>query len=52
MPYYQGLGWKLGDFPHSEDYYAGCISLPMYPTLTEEEQVYVIETIGSFISRG
>jgi hypothetical protein len=51
MPYYQGLGWKLGDFPHSEDYYAGCISLPMYPTLTEEEQVYVIETLVSFISR-
>jgi hypothetical protein len=51
MPYYQGLGWKFGDFPHSEDYYAGCISLPMYPILTEEEQVYVIETLLSFINR-
>lgn len=48
MPYYRGLGWKEGDRPFSENYYKHCISLPMYPTLTEEEQEFVISTINSF----
>ncbi|WP_214228845.1 UDP-4-amino-4,6-dideoxy-N-acetyl-beta-L-altrosamine transaminase [Pedobacter sp. B4-66] len=48
MPYYRQLGWKEGDRVHSEEYYKHCISLPMYPTLTEEEQQYVIERIINF----
>ena len=45
MPYYKQYGWKEGDRPFSEHYYKMCISLPMYPTLTNEEQQYVIEAI-------
>lgn len=45
MPYYQKYGWKLGDFPIAEEYYRNCISLPMYPTLTNEEQQYVIQSV-------
>jgi UDP-4-amino-4,6-dideoxy-N-acetyl-beta-L-altrosamine transaminase len=45
MPYYQEIGWQTGDFPLSEEYYSRCISLPMYPTLTNEEQDKVIEII-------
>lgn len=48
LPYYQSLGWKLGDFPVAENYYNNCLSLPMYPTLTEEEQQYVIDQIKAF----
>lgn len=48
MPYYRQFGWKEGDLPHAENYYRHCISLPMYPTLTEEEQAYVIETIRQY----
>lgn len=48
MPYYRGLGWKEGDMPYSENYYKHCISLPMYPTLTEDEQQFVIDTIQNF----
>src|SRR5690606_307124 len=48
MPYYRELGWKEGDCPMSENYYKHCISLPMYPTLTEEEQAFVIEKINGF----
>jgi dTDP-4-amino-4,6-dideoxygalactose transaminase len=48
MPYYRQFGWKEGDMPNAENYYKGCISLPMYPTLTEEEQQYVIESILAF----
>ncbi|WP_296623226.1 UDP-4-amino-4,6-dideoxy-N-acetyl-beta-L-altrosamine transaminase [Marivirga sp.] len=48
MPYYQSQGWKQGDFPHAENYYKNCISIPMYPGLTDEEQNFVIETIKTF----
>lgn len=48
MPYYQGFGYKLGDFPYAESYYSKCISLPMYPTLTAEEQQKVVGLIKSY----
>ena len=47
MPYYRELGSKKGDYPKSEAYYAKCISLPMYPTLTDEEQEFVIQEVIS-----
>ena len=45
MPYYRQFGWKPGNFPNAERFYAHCLSLPMYPTLTDEEQAYVIESV-------
>ncbi|WP_276496160.1 UDP-4-amino-4,6-dideoxy-N-acetyl-beta-L-altrosamine transaminase [Pontibacter litorisediminis] len=51
MPYYRDLGYSKGDFPHAEQYYAECLSLPMYPTLTQEEQEFVIEKVKEFVQR-
>jgi len=48
MPYYRKLGWKPGDFPNAENYYRNCLSLPIYPTLSSEEQDYVIDCIFEF----
>ena len=48
MPYYRNLGWKDGDRLHSEKYYKKCISLPMYPSLTDKEQKFVIYKILEF----
>lgn len=48
MPYYKQFGWKEGDMPKAEEYYKKCISLPMYPTLTEEQQNMVINLIKRF----
>lgn len=48
-PYYQSLGYKIGDFPISEKYYSKCLSLPMYPSLTEQEQLFVINKIIEFV---
>jgi UDP-4-amino-4,6-dideoxy-N-acetyl-beta-L-altrosamine transaminase len=48
MPYYKELGWKEGDRPFSEMYYKHCISLPMYPTLTINEQNHVVQLINFF----
>lgn len=49
MPAYRELGWKKGDFPLSESYYEKCLSLPMYPSLTDEEQEYVISKVKGFL---
>ena len=48
MPYYRQFGWKEGDLPFAEEYYKNCISIPMYPTLTEVEQNYVVDKVKSF----
>lgn len=50
MPYYRQFGWKDGDMPNAEKYYKQCLSLPMYPTLTDEEQTFVINTIETFFN--
>lgn len=49
MPYYRQFGWKPGDLPVVEDYYEHCLSLPMYPTLTDEEQEYVIDHVLRYV---
>ena len=48
QPYYQSFGWKENDFPVAEAYYENCLSLPMYPTLSEKEQDFVIEKVLEF----
>ena len=51
MPYYQNLGWQKGDFPRAEKYYAHCLSLPMFPSLTTEDQQYVIDKVLAWVQR-
>lgn len=48
MPYYRQFGWKEGDLPNAEKYYGFCLSLPMYPTLTNTEQQLVIDSICQY----
>lgn len=48
LPYYKEIGYANADLKHSEKYYRNCISLPMYPSLTDEEQEYVIEKVLKF----
>lgn len=45
QPYYRRLGFAPGYCPAAEHYYAGAISLPMYPGLTAAERDYVAETV-------
>lgn len=51
MPYYQARGNKKGDLPVVEEYYDHCLSLPMFPTLTDEEQDYVIQKVKEYMQR-
>lgn len=48
LKYYCSLGFQEGDFPNAESYYEKCISLPMYPGLTMEEQKFVIQKVKEF----
>ena len=47
-PYYRSLGFKKGEFPGAESYYERCLSLPIFPSLSEEELNYVITSIKAF----
>ena len=49
QPYYRRrFGYKLGDFPKTENFYAREISLPIFPGLTSVQQEYVIRVIKKF----
>lgn len=48
LPYYKEIGYGDADLSTSENYYKQCISLPMYPSLTDEEQQYVIDKIKEY----
>lgn len=46
--YYQQFGYKKDDFKNAENYYEHCISLPLYPDLTDtdlEEIVFRLKAI-------
>lgn len=45
QPYYRGLGFKDGDFPDSEDYYTKSISIPLFHSMTDEQQDRVVEIL-------
>lgn len=45
QPYYQRMGFKAGDFPEAQRYYAEAISLPMFQTMCEEQQDEVIAAL-------
>lgn len=45
FPDYRKHGYADVYCPHAEEYYAECISLPIFPALKEEEQEYVISKV-------
>jgi len=50
QPYYAKMGFKPGDFPQAERYYAAAISLPMYPTMTATQQDAVVAALQKAIA--
>lgn len=42
QPYYQTLGFQTGQFPAAEAYAAQALSIPLYPSLTDEQQDRVV----------
>jgi len=50
LPYYVNIGYEGSSLINAENYYASCISLPMYPSLTDIEQSFVINQVLTFLN--
>jgi UDP-4-amino-4,6-dideoxy-N-acetyl-beta-L-altrosamine transaminase len=46
QPYFQNLGFKSGDFPNSEEYYRRAITLPIFPSMSDEQQHVVVSELS------
>ena len=47
---YASMGWKKGDFPEAEAAADQILSLPMFASLTSDQQKRVVETVSQFAS--
>ena len=45
---YSHLAYKKGDFPNSEYLAEHCVSLPMFPELSEDEIFYILKQINNY----
>ncbi len=51
MHFYQRrYGYRAGQFPVAEDVYSRCLSLPIFPAMSDEDVAYVIETVRAAAS--
>jgi dTDP-4-amino-4,6-dideoxygalactose transaminase len=48
QPCYDSLGYRPGSLPIAEQTSATCLSLPIFPELTDEQVDFVIQTINAF----
>ena len=49
QPYYTRLGFRQGDFPVAESYYRKAVSLPLFPSMTEEQQDNVVQALRGLL---
>lgn len=49
QPYYAQFGYSRSDFPQAEAYYSEAISIPMFATLTEDQQDIVCQTLEELL---
>lgn len=52
QPAWRGLGYARGDLPVTEAFAAECLSLPLYPEMTEDQQDRVVSSVRSFFEAG
>ena len=51
-PYYQRQhGYAPGDFPNAEYSYQRCISLPIYPDLTEQQLRRIVSAVNEIVCK-
>lgn len=49
QPYYQRMGFRVGDYPEAEKYYKEAISIPIFQTLTDSQQDIIVNTLRSVV---
>lgn len=50
QPHYQRMGHKVGNYPQAEQYYTEAISLPMYQTLSDDQQDQVVVALQKVLA--
>ncbi len=50
QPFYRKLGFKKGDFPKSENFYQNALTLPLFPSMTADEQDRVIQALKEVLA--
>jgi UDP-4-amino-4,6-dideoxy-N-acetyl-beta-L-altrosamine transaminase len=50
QPYYQKLGFRVGDFPEAERYYEDAVSLPMFVGLNDTDQEFIAQQLRRILS--
>lgn len=52
QPFYRkNFGFKPGDFPVAEEFYKNEISIPLYPRLTEQDLLYITQSMIEAVQR-
>jgi UDP-4-amino-4,6-dideoxy-N-acetyl-beta-L-altrosamine transaminase len=49
QPYYKNLGFSDADYPHGLSYYQEAISLPLFPTMTTEQQDKIVSVLTDIL---
>lgn len=49
QPYFTGLGFKKGSYPVAEDFYQRALSIPIFPSLTQDQQSYVVNCLHDIL---
>jgi dTDP-4-amino-4,6-dideoxygalactose transaminase len=50
QPWHQeNFGFREGDFPNAERYYEGCISLPLFPAMVDQDVERVASVLKQFL---
>ena len=50
QPYYEKQGFKIGDFPEAEKFHREVLSLPIFPSLSMDQQNKVIELLTQLLN--
>lgn len=50
FPYYQQLGYQKGLCPRAEEYYESCLTLPLFYSMTDRDQLDVIHATDKVIA--
>ena len=51
QPYYENLGFKKNNFPQAENFHREVLSIPIHPSLKEEQQSDVIDTLKGILTK-
>ena len=50
QPFYQQMGFHFGQFPRAEEYYQSAITLPLFPSMTHDDQDFIVNSLKEIIS--